>query len=330
MSSQTDAIEISAIIATRDRPGLFERAARSVLEQTCEGVELIVVMDGSQEKFLPEYDEVFERLKGESDKPLSVHRLMHRAKGHGQSYSFNHGVSMANGTFVTFLDDDDEWCDAEHLSRVKSALDSVPTADYTLTNQYAYVEQTRKMEPVWLEDLEPKLVQAGRTKTNDAFYDVSIADLFMATGFCHLNTSIVRRSLWEEVGGMDEGIRWECDRDIFLRLTEAARKILFIPEVISKHYIPNPADKSSMTTSASMVQKRLFQVQVLQKTLANSQNDVILDYARKALAYVSRDLALELVKLGRQPNASIFSKFAQAALASPFWLLEFAKAKRRS
>jgi glycosyltransferase involved in cell wall biosynthesis len=37
---------VSAIVPTRNRPELVRRAVRSVLDQTCEHVEAIVVVDG--------------------------------------------------------------------------------------------------------------------------------------------------------------------------------------------------------------------------------------------------------------------------------------------
>lgn len=315
----------SVIIATRDRPALFKRAAESVLSQSETAKELIVVMDGSQDHFLPDYDAVFEDLKASSGTPIHIHKLMHRANGHGQSYSFNHGVSCAAGEFVTFLDDDDEWCDDDHLARVRRAIDAAQgdPVDYITTNQNAYFGKERKTDTVWLEDLEDKLKASGKAPFAENFYAVSIEDLFKAYGFCHLNTSIIRRALYEEIGGMDEGIRWECDRDVYLRVIEAARQIVFVPNVISKHYIPDPKDKSSMTTSASMVQKRLFQVQVLNKTIANTRNDIILSHAKDSLAYAMRKLAIELKQDGRKDNADSFSKAAQAFKYSPFWTLEY-------
>lgn len=320
----------SVIIATRDRPTLFKRAAESVLAQNEMAKELIVVMDGSQDHYLPDYEQVFEALKAGSDTPIHIHRLMHRAKGHGQSYSFNHGVSCAAGQFVTFLDDDDEWCDTEHLARVRRAIDTADpqggAVDYVTTNQNAYFGDERKTDPVWLEDLEEKLQALGKEPFAEAFYAVTIEDLFKAYGFCHLNTSIIRRALYEEIGGMDEGIRWECDRDVYLRVIEAARQIVFVPNVISKHYIPDPKDKSSMTTSASMVQKRLFQVQVLNKTIANTRNETILKHAKASLAYAMRKLALELKDNGRKDSADSFSKAAQAFKYSPLWPVEYARA----
>jgi hypothetical protein len=227
---------------------------------------------------------------------------------------------------VTFLDDDDEWCDDEHLRRVHRAVDAAQqseSVDYVTTNQNAYFGDERKTDTVWLEDLEDKLTAAGIEPFAENFYAVTIEDLFKAYGFCHLNTSIIRRSLYENVGGMDEGIRWECDRDVYLRVIEAARQILFVPNVISKHYIPDPKDKSSMTTSASMVQKRLFQVQVLNKTIANTRNDIILSHAKDSLAYAMRKLAIELKQDGRKDSADSFSKAAQAFKYSPFWTLEY-------
>lgn len=324
----TDATPLfSVVIATRDRPVLFKRALHSVLAQDFSDMDVQVVMDGSQPENLAAYDALFADIPTDTDKPVALHKLMHRSNGHGQSYSFNHGVSKGRGTFVTFLDDDDEWSDSGHLSRVARAIETArhsgKNPQYIMCNQQAYMGETLKEEAVWLEDLEPALLKNGHGPYAETFYDVTIEELFLASGFCHLNTSVIEKALYQDVGGMDEGVRWECDRDLFLRLIEASSARVFIPDIVSKHYIPDPKDKSSMTTRASMVQKRLFQVQVLLKTLANTDNQTIREHCSTSASYAMRKLALELKQEGRKKSGDAFSKAAQALKFSPAWMIEY-------
>ncbi|MEO0411614.1 MAG: glycosyltransferase family 2 protein [Pseudomonadota bacterium] len=322
----------SVIIATRDRPVLFKRALQSVLAQDFEAMDVQVVMDGSQPENLAAYDALFVDIQSSTSKPVFVHKLMHRSNGHGQSYSFNHGVSEGHGQYVTFLDDDDEWTDVGHLSRVSRAIEAAgkngKTVQYIMCNQQAYMGETLKEDAVWLEDLEPALVRRGSKPYAENFYDLAIEDLFITPGFCHLNTSVVSKTLYQGIGGMDEGVRWECDRDLFLRLIEASDTRVFVPNIVSKHYIPDPKDKSSMTTRASMVQKRLFQIQVLLKALANTRNDTIQNHCRTRSGYAMKKLALELKSLDQKDQADAFSKMSQALSFSLGWPLEYRKQAR--
>jgi glycosyltransferase involved in cell wall biosynthesis len=91
--------KVSAVIPTHHRPGLVVRAVRSVLAQTYADLEVIVVVDGA--------DSVTERaLEQLSDKRLKV-IVLNQAVGAAQAR--NIGASAAEGDWIAFLDDDDEW-----------------------------------------------------------------------------------------------------------------------------------------------------------------------------------------------------------------------------
>src|SRR6185312_5085635 len=105
--------EFSVIIATRNRPALFAVALRSILRQSCKGIEIIVVNDGSDEVHLPEY----RRLVEAAGRLVQFHSLVPRPNGHGQSYALNFGVAQATGNYICFLDDDDCWTDDDYLDR---------------------------------------------------------------------------------------------------------------------------------------------------------------------------------------------------------------------
>ena len=100
-------ILFSVILATRDRPGLFSEALDSVLAQTHPAVEIIVVNDGSKPECLADYQPIWAAAAAARGAQFQAHSLVHRPKGHGQSYSINYGVAQARGDYVCFLDDDD-------------------------------------------------------------------------------------------------------------------------------------------------------------------------------------------------------------------------------
>lgn len=61
---------ISVIIATRNRPALFADALASVLRQSAPPTEVVVVNDGSDEAYRPQYAEAL-RQAGGPELPLN-------------------------------------------------------------------------------------------------------------------------------------------------------------------------------------------------------------------------------------------------------------------
>lgn len=90
---------VSAVIPTRFRPELVCRAVRSVLNQSYQEVEAIVVIDG------PDKD-TESALAAIADPRLRVIPL---EQNQGGAEARNIGVREARGKWIAFLDDDDEW-----------------------------------------------------------------------------------------------------------------------------------------------------------------------------------------------------------------------------
>ena len=91
---------VSVIIPTHNRVDLLPRAIDSVLNQTYNDIEIIVVSDGSTDgtdAFMQRY-EASKRIK-----------YINYSPARGGNYARNTGFNAAQGEFVAFLDDDDEW-----------------------------------------------------------------------------------------------------------------------------------------------------------------------------------------------------------------------------
>lgn len=103
----------SVVIATRNRPEWLARALRSVTEQGWGDYEIVVVDDASELS----YEGVL-RLYGSR----VVYSKLTRQEGVARAR--NHGISLASGLWVVFLDDDDEWVPS-FLSQQRRLLEGV-------------------------------------------------------------------------------------------------------------------------------------------------------------------------------------------------------------
>jgi glycosyltransferase involved in cell wall biosynthesis len=109
----------SVILTTYNRAHLIVNAVRSVLAQSCKDCELLIVDDGS-------HDDTFDHLR-----PLILadpRIRYHFANNRGVSYARNIGAHISAGSFITFLDSDDEYL-PEHLALRKMYLDSHPEVE---------------------------------------------------------------------------------------------------------------------------------------------------------------------------------------------------------
>lgn len=102
--------EISIIISVYNRKRTFYKALDSILNQSFQNFEIIVVDDGSSDNF--------------HNKLLSYIKYDYRIKYLTHSnrktpLSLNSGMKLADGKYITFLDSDDEYEKNHLLERVK-------------------------------------------------------------------------------------------------------------------------------------------------------------------------------------------------------------------
>jgi glycosyltransferase involved in cell wall biosynthesis len=90
---------VSVVLPTHNRAATLERAIRSVLAQTYDNLELIVVDDASSDLT----QNILDRF---TDRRLKIIRNQVRQ---GVSMARNTGVLQATGEYIAFQDSDDEW-----------------------------------------------------------------------------------------------------------------------------------------------------------------------------------------------------------------------------
>lgn len=102
---------VSVVIATYNRASLVPRAIASVLRQTFQDFEIIVVDDGSP-------DNTKEVVTSIAD--LRIRYIRHE-KNKGLPAGRNTGIRAALGEYIAFLDDDDQWRE-DKLEKQVSAM----------------------------------------------------------------------------------------------------------------------------------------------------------------------------------------------------------------
>lgn len=92
---------VSVVIPTHNRPKLLERAVGSILDQTYDNLELLVVDDASDER--AELESTFDF------DSISAFEYIYLEENRGGAGARNVGLDAATGEYIAFLDDDDEW-----------------------------------------------------------------------------------------------------------------------------------------------------------------------------------------------------------------------------
>jgi glycosyltransferase involved in cell wall biosynthesis len=305
----------SIIIPTRDRAALFERTLKSVFEQDLDDYEVIVINDGSTGRELDAYHTI-ERTYA---KQVSFHHLIHRNKGHGPAYSRNFGSASARGQYLCFLDDDDLWIDRSHLRRCRDTIQSYDQLpDLLFTDQKAVYPDGR-LHPgrLWISGIEKRLSVAPDGFGN---YRITLPTLLLSTGFAHLNCSVFRRQFFDAIGGMDETLRYENDRDVYLRAIDAAQFMLYNPAVIAQHHIPDANKSDNVSTAVSQLEKRIFQLRICDKAILFARQPETRAYARKTKAFTLKLIAETLKASGRHREALFYMREALGTAPSAKWL----------
>jgi glycosyltransferase involved in cell wall biosynthesis len=127
---------VSVVIPTRNRPELASKAVRSALVQTFTSLEVIVVVDGPDAVTVNELQQI-------EDPRLRVIVLPANL---GPSGARNFGVKEAQGNWIAFLDDDDQWLPTKIARQLEVAHQSSYPCPIVSCRFFA---QTANGELIW-------------------------------------------------------------------------------------------------------------------------------------------------------------------------------------
>lgn len=191
---------ISCIVTTYKRPiNILKRAVDSVINQTCQDTEIIVVNDAPQDR---ETVENIRKLLESYDKEILY--IVPEQSG-GACAARNIGLERAKGEFVAFLDDDDEWL-PEKLERQLRRM-----REYNVALVYCshYVVDKSGRERLIEEPLAVEGVQ------EDGFEQLLRCNFIGSTSYPLIRTAVVR-----ELGGFAVDIESSQDHELWLRIAK--------------------------------------------------------------------------------------------------------------
>lgn len=229
---------VSVVIPTYNRAFVIGDAIRSVLEQTFQDFEIIVVDDGST-------DNTAEVVKSFNDDRIRYIRL---DKNRGAAAARNVGTRESKGEYIAFLDSDDLWLPTKLEKQLEVFKKSNPGVGvvycdiFVLLRHRVYVVKRRDKGHIYSE---------------------------LLGGAISTPSLLIRREILKDVGGWDESFPAVQDRELELRISkkygfEYVDSIEVVVRAFSKgvSYLNNPN---------RILGLNLFMKKYLKDLLANKQ-----------------------------------------------------------
>jgi glycosyltransferase involved in cell wall biosynthesis len=201
--------KVSVIIPTYNRAAPLQKATASVLSQTFQDFEVIVVDDASP-------DNTGDMVRSFGDQRI---RYIRHEVNKGEGAARNTGILHSKGEYLAFLDDDDEWF-PDKLRKQVALLDHSPLNVGVIYTGYRKIDTTTGST---LLDLVP-------SKRGNIFNDL-LQDNCIAT-----TTVLVRRQCFDKAGLFEEGVAFGADYDMWIRVSREFH-IDYIKEPLVNYYI---------------------------------------------------------------------------------------------
>ena len=300
---------VSVIIPTYTRAALVQRAIESVLAQTHDGVEVIVVDDGSSDGSAERL-----RLRYGDDARVTCIVTAHR----GAAAARNVGLAAVSGTHVAFLDSDDEWYQWK-LQFQLECLDAVPAAgmiwsDMAVADADGALVSPRHIRTLYRRHREIRLadVMAATSVTPPGSAAVSLwwGDLYptMIHGnLVHTSTVLLTRDRLEAVGDFDESLS-ETGEDFDFHLRTCREGPVAFVDVSTTIWRQGAPDQ--LTRPDLMVQMARNYVATIEKAMRDDPGMLSEREFSKALAGAHGWLGEELLEAGSAPEARVHLKAA--------------------
>ncbi len=201
--------KVSVIIPTYNRAEFLRRAIRSVLNQTYQDFEIVVVDDASTDKSR-------DVVSGISDERI---RYICHEVNKGCPAARNTGVTNSRGEYIAFLDDDDEWL-PDKLKMQVDLLDGSPSTTGGVYTASLVIDRPTGM-----------ILDGAKPEKKGNLFD----ELFLQNCIRSPSTVLIRRRCFEKVGRFDTSLGFVDDWDMWIRVSKEFR-LEYIKMPLVKYY----------------------------------------------------------------------------------------------
>ncbi len=162
--------------------------------------------------------EVFVADGGSTDDSLSViHKWEHKLAGwrsypdRGQAAAINECVARGAAPFVCWLNSDD-WFLAEGLQHLLNAIELNQNVPAVYGRSWNFDQKSSSKKPVWVEEFSEERLAVRCIISQPA--------------------TLIRRSAWEQLGGLDDSLRMTMDYDLWWRLFKRFGPLEFVDHFV--------------------------------------------------------------------------------------------------
>jgi len=139
----------SVIITLYNKAAYIERAIQSVLSQTFQEFELIVVDDGSTDNPFVQLSVISQQLSVDAPEIYKKVRVIQQ-QNQGVSTARNNGVKLAKYDYIAFLDADDSW-EPAYLEEMNGLIAAYPNAGIYGSGYFIVKNGNKRIAPIGVE-----------------------------------------------------------------------------------------------------------------------------------------------------------------------------------
>jgi glycosyltransferase involved in cell wall biosynthesis len=201
--------KVSVIIPTYNRAHLIDKAIKSVLNQTYQDYEIIVVDNAST-------DNTKEVVKGFNNFKI---RYIYYCDNRGSSVARNVGIRASQGEFIALLDSDDEWL-PEKLDRQVEVLQNESPEVGVVYSDVLYIDENSK-------NMNRKLCNP---KKEGYIYEDLLGGNCVGTP----SALLIKKECFHRFGLFDDLLKYHEDWDMWIRIAKYYR-FVFIEVPLVKY-----------------------------------------------------------------------------------------------
>lgn len=183
---------VSVVIPAYNKANLTIRTVKSVLNQTYENIEIIVVDDGSTDDTKVQLQLFGGRI-----------HYIYKQNG-GASSARNIGIKQATGEYIALIDCDDIFC-PEKISKSVACLEKQNDCGFVYTGAH-FINSDDNI--------------ISRSEISNSCFSGWISSKLILRNFICNSTVVVKKECFEKVGFFDEKIFMPADWDMWLRISE--------------------------------------------------------------------------------------------------------------